>query len=264
MNTHWHSDHVSTNHLWKERYEELRVVGHESLPTDFAERTRPSITEQVERLQTQLPAAEEALAEGRGLGGQELDEAQRQTQRQAIDDAGALLERLRGTTIAEPDITYSQKLVLRRTTGDIELLHFRGHTRGDTVVWLPGQQILATGDLLDELPFGGHGYPSSWLAALERLRELEPRLVVPGHGPVQVGTERLDLAIELWSTLIAHYSRANERGDTFEAATEALDLSDLRDRFCAGDEVAERNWRGFTPASQQRVWQEIRQEIDEG
>ncbi|MEM1250315.1 MAG: MBL fold metallo-hydrolase [Acidobacteriota bacterium] len=264
VNTHWHSDHVSTNALWKNRYEQLLVVGHESLREDFAGRTRPSITEQVERLQAQIPAAREALAAGRGLGGQELDPEQQQAQRRAIDAAGSLLDRLRETKVEDPDVTYSERLVLHRDSGNIELLHFRGHTRGDTVVWLPRQRVLATGDLLDELPFGGHGYPSSWLAALETLRELEPRLVVPGHGPVQTGTARLELAIELWQTLIDHYGAAHDRGESFEDATEALDLSDLRDRFCAGDETAERNWRGFTPASQRRVWQEVRGEIAGG
>lgn len=263
VSTHWHSDHVSTNSLWKEQHPGLTTVAHRTMVTDLEERTRPSITEQVERLGTQIPAAEKALAEGRGLSGQELDADQQAAQRTAIDGAAALLERLRGVTIEDPDLTYSEKLVLHRSSGNVELLHFRGHTRGDTVVWLPRQRVMATGDLLDELPFGGHGYPSSWLAALRSLRELEPLHVVPGHGPVQEGTERLDLAIDLWTTLIEHYEAASARGDTFEAATEALDLSDLRERFCAGDPVAERNWRGFTPASQKRVWDELRGEIAE-
>ena len=48
----------------------------------------------------------------------------------------------------------------------LELRHYRAHTRGDTVVWLPQQGILASGDLLDDLPYTGHGYPRSWRAAL--------------------------------------------------------------------------------------------------
>lgn len=66
------------------------------------------------------------------------------------------------------------------------------HTLGDLVAWLPDERVLFAADLAFEsmhplLAFGSvHGY----VAAVERLLELKPKVVVPGHGEVR-GAELL-------------------------------------------------------------------------
>ncbi|WP_299527708.1 MBL fold metallo-hydrolase [uncultured Streptomyces sp.] len=68
------------------------------------------------------------------------------------------------------------------------------HTADDLVVWLPEQRVLYAGDLVFSAaaPFVLMGSVSGSRAALARLRELRPRVVVPGHGPVG-GPELLDV-----------------------------------------------------------------------
>jgi glyoxylase-like metal-dependent hydrolase (beta-lactamase superfamily II) len=59
------------------------------------------------------------------------------------------------------------------------------HTRGDLIVWLPAERIVAVGDLIERgLPYAGHGYPAGWVRALERIDALDPLVIVPSHGPV--------------------------------------------------------------------------------
>lgn len=60
------------------------------------------------------------------------------------------------------------------------------HTPSDTVVWLPGERVLFTGDLcfFGVAPLAIQGLVSGWIAALEDLIALDPATVVPGHGPV--------------------------------------------------------------------------------
>ncbi|MFE0043457.1 MBL fold metallo-hydrolase [Streptomyces albireticuli] len=94
-----------------------------------------------------------------------------------------------------PDLTFSARMALPSIGPRIELLHFGpGHTAGDTVVWLPDQRVLFTGDLVFSgvTPFILMGSLSGTLRLLDRLRALEPLHVVPGHGPVG-GPELLDL-----------------------------------------------------------------------
>jgi glyoxylase-like metal-dependent hydrolase (beta-lactamase superfamily II) len=61
-----------------------------------------------------------------------------------------------------------------------------GHTESDAVLWLPQEGIVFMSDLL----FIGHqpnlagGDSNSLLRSLVFVSELEPRLLVPGHGPV--------------------------------------------------------------------------------
>ncbi len=262
INTHWHIDHVGGNAHWKRLAPEIQILAHESVATTGIARARELVRDDLERLEEQIPLAEEALERGQGLAGQDLDEEQQQAQAAAIEGAKGRLEGLRASRLVGPDVTYDGRFVLHRGAQPIELLSFAGHTAGDTVVWLPEPRVLITGDLFDELPFGGHGYPQSWLAALRELRALEPRVIVPGHGAVQRDLEGLDLAIELWSTLIEELRLHHARGLSLEQARVRLDLGTLEERFCGDDEVARRNWNGFMPRNVERVWQELAGELD--
>jgi glyoxylase-like metal-dependent hydrolase (beta-lactamase superfamily II) len=60
-----------------------------------------------------------------------------------------------------------------------------GHTRGDTVVFIEGDKVLFSGDLAMKNLFPAFATPQSrsetWLAALERLDELKPEIVIGAH-----------------------------------------------------------------------------------
>ena len=60
-----------------------------------------------------------------------------------------------------PTITFSGKLTLWLGKLEVQLLQLgRGHTKGDTVVWLPGERTLLSGDLVefDATPYAGDAY----------------------------------------------------------------------------------------------------------
>ena len=62
-----------------------------------------------------------------------------------------------------------------------------GHTGSDTVLHLPEDGILFTGDLVlvDHIPCVGHGDPEAWQERITDLESLESiTQIVPGHGPV--------------------------------------------------------------------------------
>jgi len=60
------------------------------------------------------------------------------------------------------------------------------HTATDVTVWIPEQRVLLAGDICFNgvTPLTVHGLFSGWIAALETLLALNPRIVVPGHGAV--------------------------------------------------------------------------------
>ena len=59
-----------------------------------------------------------------------------------------------------------------------------GHTRGDLIVSFGNIGVVATGDLVDAMPYSGHGYPREWLDALKAIQRLGATTYVPGHGRV--------------------------------------------------------------------------------
>src|SRR4051794_38366318 len=68
---------------------------------------------------------------------------------------------------------------------EVQLLQLgRGHTKGDTVAWLPDQKILFSGDLVefDATPYAGDAYFQDWPQTLDKLAALEARALVPGRG----------------------------------------------------------------------------------
>jgi glyoxylase-like metal-dependent hydrolase (beta-lactamase superfamily II) len=98
-----------------------------------------------------------------------------------------LARALAGVEYVPPDVVYSE--VAELDLGDLvaQLVHFGpAHTRGDQIVFLPGQRVLWTGDLVEERFFcimpDDDTDALRWIEALAALVALDPAVVVPGHG----------------------------------------------------------------------------------
>lgn len=84
-----------------------------------------------------------------------------------------------------PTITFRGEMTLWLGSLEVKLLQLgRGHTKGDTVAWLPQQKILFSGDLVefDATPYCGDAYFTDWPATLDRIAALKPEKLVPGRG----------------------------------------------------------------------------------
>lgn len=93
------------------------------------------------------------------------------------------------------------------------------HTGGDVIVHLPDAGVVFAGDILfiGSTPIVWAGPIGNWLAALERIRALEPEIVVPGHGPV-VGLAAIS---EVEAYLQFVHSEASKRATAGLSAVEA-------------------------------------------
>ena len=84
-----------------------------------------------------------------------------------------------------PTLVFEKRLTLWLGQLQVELMQLgRGHTRGDTVVWLPQERILFSGDLVEyaATPYTGDAYLTDWPATLDAIAALEARALVPGRG----------------------------------------------------------------------------------
>jgi glyoxylase-like metal-dependent hydrolase (beta-lactamase superfamily II) len=84
-----------------------------------------------------------------------------------------------------PTITFTGKMTLWLGKLEVQILQLgRGHTKGDTVVWLPQEKILFSGDLVefDATPYAGDAYFQDWPQTLDRIAALQPAKLVPGRG----------------------------------------------------------------------------------
>ena len=89
-----------------------------------------------------------------------------------------------------PTMTFKGKMSLWLGSLEVQLLQVgRGHTKGDTVVWLPQERTLLSGDLVefDATPYAGDAYFEDWPATLDAIAALQPQALVPGRGPALKG-----------------------------------------------------------------------------
>ena len=96
--------------------------------------------------------------------------------------------------LAPPVVTFEDRLDVYVDDLRVELI-FVGpaHTTNDILVWVPERSVLYSGDLLfnQGTPFVAMGSIAGSLRALETLRGLWAKTIVPGHGPV-CGLEVVD------------------------------------------------------------------------
>jgi glyoxylase-like metal-dependent hydrolase (beta-lactamase superfamily II) len=102
--------------------------------------------------------------------------------------APVLKEKLEGTRPVLPTRTFRDRLTIKPGGREIQVIHFgTAHTPGDSVVWLPGERVLFSGDmvyvdrLLGVIPVSS---VKSWIAAFDAMAKLGPKTIVPGHGAV--------------------------------------------------------------------------------
>ncbi|HEV7679214.1 MAG TPA: MBL fold metallo-hydrolase [Candidatus Dormibacteraeota bacterium] len=89
--------------------------------------------------------------------------------------------------VTPPAVTFEDRISLYVDELELQLIHVGpAHTPGDVVVWLPQQRILFTGDIVfkDTTPFVAEGSIAHFFETLQTLRDLQPDVVVPGHGPL--------------------------------------------------------------------------------
>jgi glyoxylase-like metal-dependent hydrolase (beta-lactamase superfamily II) len=103
-------------------------------------------------------------------------------------------------------MTFSGKMTLWLGTLEVQLLQLgRGHTKGDTVVWLPQDRVLLSGDLVefDATPYAGDAYFQDWPKTLDNIAALKPRALIPGRGPALVGEEQVAKGLEVTRAFIS-------------------------------------------------------------
>jgi glyoxylase-like metal-dependent hydrolase (beta-lactamase superfamily II) len=98
-----------------------------------------------------------------------------------------------------PTVTFDHALTLWLGSRELRVMHLgRGHTKGDTVVWLPKEKVLFSGDLVERgaAPYCGDAYFADWPETLERVRALGARKLVPGRGPALTTPAQVNAAID--------------------------------------------------------------------
>jgi len=114
-----------------------------------------------------------------------------------------------------PTMTFTGKMALWLGKLEVQLLQLgRGHTKGDTVVWLPQERALLSGDLVEfgATPYAGDAYFKDWPQTLNNLAALDPKVLVPGRGAALTTPEEVSKGLSETRDFIADVRASVEQG----------------------------------------------------
>jgi len=119
-----------------------------------------------------------------------------------------------GITLTPPTQTFERELELRVGSKEVRLLEVGpAHTRGDTLVYVPGDRTIFTGDILfsEGHPVMWAGPVGNWIRVCDTILGLDVETIVPGHGPItnKQGVMRLK---NYWEYLLQEVRQRYEAG----------------------------------------------------
>ena len=92
-----------------------------------------------------------------------------------------------GIELVLPTTLFDERYELDLDGTDVQLIYVGPcHQVGDTIVHLPKEGVVFAGDVVFRLctPMGWTGSFEKWFKCLDLITELNPKVIVPGHGPV--------------------------------------------------------------------------------
>jgi cyclase len=228
VNSHYHYDHADGNQVYRERGAD--VIAHEFVKYamdnyDLLHR-EPYMTSQVVNGQRRIDNAKKALAE-------EKDPQKRPALEAQLAAAERNWTDLQEIKITPPNVTFTDKKVIDLGNREVQLLFLgRGHTNGDTFVYLPKERIVCTGDMLESAPaYMGDAHFDEWIAAMDRLKALDYDLTLPGHGAPFKGKAHATEWQNYLRDIVKKVSDLRKQGLTAAEAAQKVDMSNHQAAF---------------------------------
>jgi glyoxylase-like metal-dependent hydrolase (beta-lactamase superfamily II) len=177
-----------------------------------------------------MPDQVEALQK---LIGQEKDPARRSSLEKQLAAKQADWEEFKMLKPTPPTMTYTSKMTLYQGQREIQLLFLgRGHTQGDTIVYLPKERIVCSGDLMETQPaYMGDAIFDEWIKTLDALKELDFTTDLPGHG-VPFQDKSLITAYQSYlKDFMSQVTELRKQGLTPEETAQKVDMSSHKGDF---------------------------------
>ena len=130
-----------------------------------------------------------------------------------------------------PQVTYRDRLTIHLGSKEIQILYLgRGHTRGDSIMFVPQDRIAYVSELFfsDQFLYINDGYGLSWLKTLDAIQALPADILVPGHGLIPEDPKETRQGLHRFRQILVDLRDAVQeeiaRGATEDQAAAAIKL----------------------------------------
>ena len=227
MNTHFHYDHTDGNQVYAGKAD---IIAHDyvrqAIQTMNVLEREPYKTSQLINVPNRIDSLKKQISEAR-------DAAARAGLEQQLKVAQAGWEQLKEIKPTPPNVTYQKKKVLNLGGREVQLLFLgRGHTNGDTVVFLPKEKIACSGDLMEsQIAYMGDAQFEEWIQTLEALKKLDFQTDLPGHGAPFTDKGLITAFQGYLRDLIKQGADLRRQGVPAESAAERVNLTAYKNWF---------------------------------
>lgn len=244
LNTHWHGDHNLENPVYKRAFPEILIMSHWKT-REILERRCPEwvAATQAGEYDTYLTIYQGYLDSTKDETGQPLTDPYRSRYERIVEILKRYGPYAKQDECLLPDLTFDDDMTLFMGGREIEVRYDgRANTPGDAFVWLPQDSILITGDILvHPIPYCFGSFYEEWVAVLDTMLALKPKIILPGHGEPMYDTTYLRNVRDALSSLVEQGKRGYAQGiRNADSLRTFIDMSEYRTTF-AGDDF-ERNW----------------------
>jgi len=244
IDTHYHYDHAFGNQVFAAS---AQVIGHDNT------RKRLSTDESMRQytfLNSVTPVPERIEAMKKRIA-TEADATQKAALERQVANSVAYLQQVKEITVTPPNVSFDRTMTLLRGGREIRLLYLgRGHTDTDIVTYLPKERIVATGDLMESVAsYAGDSYPEEWIATLDKLKALDFDTVLPGHGVVFHGKDKITAFQRYLRDVMTQVTTLRKQGLSAEDAAQKVDVTAYAKEFANVRGV------GIDPAAVRRIYQ---------
>lgn len=214
--THFHNDHTQGIQAYVQTWPAVQIISTPATRDSIEQRTKARLEREAFTLPKQIEKLKSDLAAADGV---EKNQIQKN-----LNEAEAYLAESKQIHLVAPNLLVEDHLELHRKSETIEISSFsQAHTDGDLVVYLPGQKVLISGDIIHGAqPVTKDGYLVEWIAAIDKLEKLDFQTVIGGHGDVLHDRKPFDIWKQYFTDLLHETAQSFAGGESLDTARKRL------------------------------------------
>ena len=261
VNTHWHFDHVWGNGTFRDAYPGLVIISTEFTREMVDDQGPKTLATQSATNKEQASQFRKYIADGKLPDGRVVTDEMKHFFNRLADTLDHIDTDLAHTVLVPPTVGFEKELTIDLGKREVKVMWLgRANTGGDAITWVPDIKLLMAGDtVVYPTPFAFGSYMTEWPVTLQKIIDLNPAIIIPGHGPVMHDTSYLATLIALFRSLTVQVKQAADQGLSLEDTRKKIDLSEFSKRLAGDDRMRQAGFRSaFVYPGVDRAYQEAK------
>jgi len=229
VNSHFHWDHTQGDRAYKTVNTKVEIIASDAtkqlmmtLQRDRLKESLDSVPGLIDAIRSRMSRATTAL--------------EREWCNEQLRQLTGYQQEMKDYPLELPTLTFAKTHLIKDRSGDLDLaFNGKAHTAGDIQVFSPSKKVVASGDaIIGFLPNLNDGFPRPWPKTIDTVGAWKFDHIIPGHGAVQHGRDRMGQFRNYIEDLTARVERAKRAGTPLIELQKAITVASLPTLQSAG------------------------------